>query len=232
MKKYAWSLLCFAVFLAVSSLANAQIFEPVATEKENKAPATSSYEAPKKTNTDNNWMNNPRRTVNRPNNTKIESSEEPNKLPAKEKKVEILDIPQTQRPTLDGVTRGHVSMQPVLDDNNKEKEDRYIFFYYTDFGVRSTMSGKVLCDVRFVVLSTLDQKINNVSVRLKWANMETPVSFSNVSPNVENYYDYTLLGDGCYTMDKAPNIIVNRCRAKGLSQKDCAEKIRWLRKAR
>ena len=31
-------------------------------------------------------------------------------------------------------------------------------------------------------------------------------------------------------MDRIPNIIVNRCRVKGLSQQDCAAKIRWLRK--
>ena len=93
-----------------------------------------------------------------------------------------------------------------------------------------TMSGMVMCDVKFIVLTTLDQKINNLSFRLKWPGMETSLSYNDVNPNEETYFPYTLVGDGCYTMDKIPNVIVNRCRVKGLSQQQCANKIRWLKR--
>lgn len=110
------------------------------------------------------------------------------------------------------------------------EEESLIFLFYQDFKISQTMGGLVMCDVRFIVLHTLENNINNLSFRLKWPKMETSLSFNDVEPNTETYVDYTLVGDGCYSMDKIPNVIVNRCRAKGLSQSACANKIRWLKK--
>ena len=92
------------------------------------------------------------------------------------------------------------------------------------------MSGEVRCFMRFILTSTLDRKINNLSVKLRWPEMETALNFYDVSPNVDTYFNYSLMGEGCYSMDKIPNIIVNRCRVAKMSAKECASKIRWLRK--
>lgn len=118
----------------------------------------------------------------------------------------------------------------VRPGEKQTEEESLIFLFYKDFKVSRTMSGLVMCDVRFVAMHTLENKINNLSFRLKWPNMETSLSYNDVEPNTETYFDYTLVGDGCYSMDKIPNVIVNRCRAKGLSQSACANKIRWLKK--
>lgn len=115
-------------------------------------------------------------------------------------------------------------------ENSSDKEESLIFLFYKDFKINRTMGGLVMCDVRFIVLHTLENKINNLSFRLKWPEMETTLSYNEVMPNTETYFDYTLVGDGCYSMDKIPNVIVNRCRVKGLSQSACANKIRWLKK--
>lgn len=139
--------------------------------------------------------------------------------------------PQLKRPTLDGVKRGTTAVYPIsLDGSPKEKDDRLIFLYYSDFSVKRLLSGTITCNVRFQIMSTLDRKLNNLSVRLRWPNMETVLTFIDVVPNQLTHFDYALLGEGCYSMDKIPNIVVNRCRVKGLSQKECAAKIRWLRK--
>lgn len=103
-----------------------------------------------------------------------------------------------------------------------------IMLYMRDFKISRNINGIPNCDMRFYVLSTLDEKITNISYRLKWPNIETALSFDNVKPNSAMYFDYSLLGNGCYNMDKAPNIIVNRCRVKGMSQQDCANAIEWL----
>lgn len=232
--KRSFGLFCLlAICLIIPNVLNAQVFENnTSNNNNNRRSQNTSSSINTQTNSgqsNNRWLANPRRTQ-APKQTEADKNAIKNNQ--QKKQPDILDIPQTERPTLDGIVRGHVSMQPVMLEEGQDKEDRFIFFYYTDFGMRSTMSGKVLCDIRFVVLSTLDRKINNVSVRLKWPNMETPLSFSEVAPNVENFYNYTLVGDGCYTMDKAPNIVVNRCRVRNMSQKECAEKIRWLRKSR
>ena len=120
--------------------------------------------------------------------------------------------------------------QLVVPGEKEPDDDRLIFLFYKDFNVSKTMSGMVMCDVKFIILTTLDNPINNISFRLKWPSIETSLSFNEVAPNVETYFNYTLVGDGCYSMDKIPNVIVNRCRVKGLSQRECANKIRWLKK--
>lgn len=130
--------------------------------------------------------------------------------------------------TKDGSPRGNVSMQKLNSDGTADNS--YIFIYYDNFSVNKSMMGDVRCNVRFVVMTTLDRKLNSLSVRLKWPDMETPLNFQNVPPNVDAYQVYTLIGDGCYSMDKIPNIIVNRCRVAGLSSQSCTDKIRWLRK--
>ena len=132
-------------------------------------------------------------------------------------------------PTKDGSKRGGVAIQMVGSDGSPE-ETNFIFLYYTNFSVNKTIGGEVRCDVRFVMTTTLDRKLNSLGVKLKWPKMETALSFNDVIPNVDAYVDYTLVGEGCYSMDKIPNIIVNRCRVAKMSQEECAAKIRWLRK--
>ena len=112
--------------------------------------------------------------------------------------------------------------QVVLQDKPK------ILMYMRNFKISRNINGTVNCDMRFYVMSNLSEKITNISYRLKWPEMETALSFDDVEPNKAVYYDYALLGKGCYNMDKAPNIIVNRCRVKGMSQQDCANAIEWL----
>ena len=140
-------------------------------------------------------------------------------------------MPRKLRPTLDGVKRGTTSIYPIAYNGAQKAEDEpLIFLLYSDFSVNKLLSGTVTCNVRFQIITTLDRKLINLSVRLRWPEMETTLSFIDVPPNQMVHHDYTLIGDGCYSMDKIPNIVVNRCRVKGLSQTDCAAKVRWLRK--
>ena len=139
------------------------------------------------------------------------------------------NVPQIDRPTLDGVERGRTSVVPVIQDGSVKSEG-YIYIFYSDFSVGSMMSGSTTCDVKFQIVTTLDRKLNSLAIRLKWPKMETPLNFIDVNPNQKYHFMYTLLGDGCYSMDKIPNIIVNRCRVKGMTQEDCAQRVRWIRK--
>ena len=136
------------------------------------------------------------------------------KKPAKEQK-------QFRRySTVGGVT---------VETTEKNPEDELIMLYMKNFSIYRSPSGQVRCSARFAVLTTLPMRLSNISYRLKWPQMETMLTFNDVDPGVENHFDYALLGDGCYTMDKQPNIVVNRCRAKGLTQRQCASKIRWIK---
>lgn len=132
-------------------------------------------------------------------------------------------------PTLDGSARGGQAFVEV-DDKGRMKKVEKIFLFYDKFKVTQYLSDTATCDVRFNILSNLDQKINKLDIKLVWPNMTTTLSFADVSPNTQTYYNYSLLGNGCYDMDKAPNIIVNRCRVKGMTAAECANKIVWLSK--
>ena len=139
------------------------------------------------------------------------------------------DVPQVDRPTLDGVKRGRTSVINIVS-NSKVKSEGFIYLYYSDFSVRKMMSGSMSCDVKFEIVTTLDRRLNSLAIRLVWPKMQTPLTFLDVNPNQKYQMPYTLLGEGCYTMDKIPNIVVNRCRVKGMSQEECANRVRWMRK--
>ena len=117
-----------------------------------------------------------------------------------------------------------------VDDEGRMKKSDKIFLFYDNFKIRSRMSKMAGCDVRFNILSNLDRKINQLDIKLVWPGLTTTLSFSNVSPNTQTYYNYALMGEGCYNMEKAPNIIVNRCRVKGMTSSECANKLVWLMK--
>ena len=119
----------------------------------------------------------------------------------------------------------------IADKSNNSNDKELILLYMKDFKVYRSASGQTRCSMLFAVSTTLKDKVSNLSYRLKWPSMETVLSFSDVPPQVEHHFNYTLLGDGCYSMDKTPNIIINRCRAKGLSQRACAGKVRWITRA-
>ena len=119
---------------------------------------------------------------------------------------------------------GHVTMETKDEDEDVQ----LIFLYMKNFEVYRSPSGQTRCSMRFAIVTTLPDKLSALSCRLKWPKMETTLNFIEVQPDVENHFDYTLLGDGCYNMSAQPNIVVNRCRAKGISQRSCAGKIRWI----
>ncbi len=121
-----------------------------------------------------------------------------------------------------------VSVREVQKTNTIDPNEK-IYMYMRDFKISHNLNGIVSCNMRFYVYSTVNTTINNVSYRLKWPKMETALSFSNIEPKKAKYETYTLLGDGCYEMDAIPNIIVNRCRIKGLTQERCSSIIQWTK---
>lgn len=132
------------------------------------------------------------------------------------------------RPTADGSQRGQVAIYEV-DEYGRPQEVSRIFLYYDNFRIFRSVSGTTSCDVRFLINTTLDRRLISLDAKLVWPGITTMVSFINVDPNTPTYFNYTLLGEGCYTLDKMPNIVVNRCRVKGLSSAECAAKITWLK---
>lgn len=108
--------------------------------------------------------------------------------------------------------------------------ERNILIYYDNYNVERGLDGLVRCSMRIYVLNDLQDRINSLGVKLKWPEISTTVQMNRVNPGVRTYSDIMLLGDGCYTMDKAPTIEVNRCRVKGMSEDECADAIRWFRK--
>ncbi len=131
-------------------------------------------------------------------------------------------------PTDDGSKRGGAAVVELDKDGNSRRAEK-IFLYYDNFNISGYLNNSPSCDVRFFVLTNLNKKLIQLDVKLVWPDLTTALSFSDIAPNTPTYIDYTLMGKGCYNMDKMPNIVVNRCRVRGMSSVDCANKIIWLK---
>ena len=114
---------------------------------------------------------------------------------------------------------------PQAEPNKKKP---IIKIYMDNFRIVPSFSKTTQCMMTFHVDSTIETPISNISFRLKWPNMETPVSFDNVPVGKVPSQNYMLYGDGCYQMDTPPTVIVNRCRVKGLTQEACTDLIKWV----
>ncbi len=134
--------------------------------------------------------------------------------------------------TTDGSKRGYVSMNAVDDKGNPVRSSSQIFSLLYGFSHRPFHWRPINLRCPFFVNTNLNSRLINLDVKLVWPGMTTNLSFVDVPPNSPTYFDYALVGDGCYTMDKMPNIVVNRCRVKGMSSAECASKITWLRAIR
>lgn len=110
------------------------------------------------------------------------------------------------------------------------EEEENIYLYYTNFKITQLLSGQPRCDISFVLFTSLSTTLSDISLRVQWPKINTGLQFQNVKPGEKNFYDYAFYGDGCYSMDKLPNIVINRCRIKGRTQKECASLFRLLRK--
>lgn len=140
-------------------------------------------------------------------------------------------VEKLRMPTEDNSVRGNLTIVET-DDKGQSRVNSKIFLFMDKFGISRSIGNMITCDMRFIILTNLDRRLISLDTKLVWPGMTTTLSFANVAPNTPTAYNYTLMGDGCYTMDKMPNIIVNRCRVKGLSSAQCADKIVWLSDAK
>lgn len=168
------------------------------------------------------------------NSTNTASSSTDNNIQTTTEEEEDVFIPEGElyrlnTPTVDGSERGGEAFV-MRDEQGRLKKVTNIFLFYDEFKIYHAMGNFTSCDVRFNIISNLDRKITQLDVKLVWPDLTTTLSFSDVSPFTQMYYNYTLLGKGCYSMDKVPNIVVNRCRAKGMTAVECAKKILWVHK--
>lgn len=165
---------------------------------------------------------------------KTDTTKDPNALPPTDEDDEFF-VPLSEinerlnTPTVDGSPRGGQAFV-MFDEKGNVKKVTNIFLFYDNFKIHHSFSNYTTCDVRFNIVSNLDRKLSQFDVKLVWPDITTTLSFEDINPYTQTYYNYTLLGEGCYSMDKAPNIVVNRCRAKGMTSSECASKIKWLSK--
>ena len=79
----------------------------------------------------------------------------------------------------------------TFSKNDKKQDQELIMMYMKDFNVYRSPSGQTRCSMQFAVVTTLPTKVSNISYRLKWPQMETVLSFSNIQPYVENHFNYS-----------------------------------------
>lgn len=129
---------------------------------------------------------------------------------------------------------GHVFEYKIVDGNIvfADDDDRKILVYYENFKVTKGMDGLVRCSMRIYVLNDLKERINNLSFKLLWPEINTTIQMVRLNPGVRTYQDIMLLGEGCFSMDKTPTIEINRCRVKGKTEEQCADAVKWFKKSK
>ena len=130
-------------------------------------------------------------------------------------------------------TQKKIMRNPIINQSQKAQEGSHsnskIMLYYRNFKIDTTPSGRIMCDFDIVIHNSTQYKINTLNMQLVWPSIKTSASFYDVEPRQENYLPMTLLGKGCYSMDKVPNIVVNLCRIKGMSGEECSSSIIWVK---
>lgn len=117
-----------------------------------------------------------------------------------------------------------VNGEMLIDKNAK----RSVLVYYDNYKVSQGLDGMTRCSIRIYVLNDLEEKITNLGFQLKWPKLTTMIQMNLLNPGVRTYKDITLLGEGCFSMNKTPLIEINRCRVKNMSQEECADAVRWF----
>ncbi len=119
----------------------------------------------------------------------------------------------------------------TVQDTNKQQNSPSprIMIYFRNFKINLTPSGRVMCDFDLSIRNVTPNKINTLNAQFIWPEIKTGASFYEVPSLHERYISMTLMGKGCYTMDKTPNIVVNHCRIKGMSSEECAKVVRWVK---
>ena len=165
-----------------------------------------------------------------PANAEEENEEEPLFTPAKAK---ITENAEEDNKKYDN-SRGKVIHFKIVNNEVvfEEDKERNILIYYDDYKVTRGLDKIVRCSMRIYVLNDLETKISNLGFKLKWQGISTSLQMLQINPGVSTYTDIMLLGEGCFTMDKAPNVEVNRCRVRGLTQEQCADRVKWFAKNR
>ena len=110
----------------------------------------------------------------------------------------------------------------IIDDS-----PRSILVYYEDYQLHRSLDGITRCSLRMIVLNDLETRVSDLSLKLHWPELSTVVQMNRMNPGVKTYKDIMLLGKGCMNIDSVPTIEVNRCRVKGMTQDECADRIRW-----
>lgn len=108
-------------------------------------------------------------------------------------------------------------------------EAEHILIFYEDFKINHTLSGNVSCSMKISVLPLTKNKVTQLSFQLVWPEITSASNFYDIPPYVKHYKEIALLGEGCYTVDKVPNIVSNRCRIKGKTSEECAALLTWSR---
>lgn len=210
MKHFKITTLCFwgLIFSAVFGLANAQVFAP--RTEEAKSQPSAAFKAQQ---TEQKSATKAESRAQEDVVRKNFSSSSSNKSDYDNRSPKVISFK---------VVNGEV----VLD----EEKNRSVLVYYDNYQVYRGLDEYVRCSLRVYVLNDLTEKITSLGFKLYWPEISTSVQMSQLNPGVRTYKDITLMGDGCFALDRAPTIEVNRCRVKGMSQDECADSIKWYEK--
>ena len=134
----------------------------------------------------------------------------------------------SQEKKYDNTERKVFTLKMVNGEIVTDNPPRSILISYENYQINKSFDNWIRCSLRIYVLNDLTERINNFSFKLHWPEMDTSIQMNRLNPGVRTYKDVVLLGEGCFNLDKAPTVEVNRCRVKGMTQEQCADAVKWF----
>jgi hypothetical protein len=117
--------------------------------------------------------------------------------------------------------------QKEIDNKTPIEGELYIGISKGSYRLFKDITGRTKCAFGVTLKSTLNKKLQNLSLRLVYPHRTFAFIFRNIPPQGELVQGITTRGDICYNLSGAPDINVNKCKIKDTKDEDCVSHIKW-----
>ena len=117
--------------------------------------------------------------------------------------------------------------QKEIDNKTPIEGELYIGVSKGSYRLFKDITGRTKCAFGVTLKSTLNKKLQNLSLRLVYPHRTFAFIFRNVDAKESSERYISTSGDICYNLSGVPDIDINRCRIYSASGKECAKRLIW-----
>lgn len=105
--------------------------------------------------------------------------------------------------------------------------DMYIGITKNSFKVFKDMAGRTKCKFSVTLKSNLDRSIKIMGLSLVYPKTSFAFIFKEVPANGKQVHYITTTDNICYTIAGVPDIDIHKCKIRGATGEECAQRLKW-----